>query len=117
MIQLRDCALAVYVKNSKIVISEMFTNCLLKWFNAKFNSANLELSNSTKRKFEIENPIDWSHNRCCICTFPFEINAAKFDAGSKTMPHVDFIIFKEHKFLRNLFWSKDKVQLKKYFKR
>ena len=35
---------------------------LLKWFNAKFKLTNLELSNSTKRKYEIGNPIDWLHD-------------------------------------------------------
>ena len=65
LLQLKNCTLAVHVRNSKIAVSEMFTtklkfaaDCLLKWFNAKFELNNLELSNSTKRKYEIENPID-----------------------------------------------------------
>ena len=55
--QLKDYVLAVHARNSKIAISEMLTtelkfvaDCLLKWFNAKFKSNNLELSNSAKRK-------------------------------------------------------------------
>ena len=43
LLQLKDCALAVHARNSKIAISEMFTiklkrtaDCLLKLFNAKF---------------------------------------------------------------------------------
>ena len=55
LLQLKDCTLAVHARNSKIAISEMFTtelkfavDCLLKWFNAKFKSNNLELSNSAK---------------------------------------------------------------------
>ena len=57
------------------------------------------------RKYE--NPIDWSHDPCSICTFPQEINAAKFDVDSQTMSYVDFIIFKEHMFLRYIFLSKE----------
>ena len=65
LLQLKDCTLAVHARNTKIAISEMFTtelkfavDCLLVWFNAKFRSNNLELSNSAKKNYEIENPID-----------------------------------------------------------
>ena len=61
----------------------------------------------TKRKYKIENPNDWSHNRCCICPFQLYVNATKFDADSQTMSYVDFIIFKEHKFLRKILLSKE----------
>ena len=61
LLQLGDCTLAVAAKNSKISISEIFTtelkfaaDCLLKCFNKKFKSNNLELSNGGKRKYEIE---------------------------------------------------------------
>ena len=77
MILLKDCTLAVHARNRKIAISEMFTtelkfaaDCLLKWFHAKFKSTNLKLSNMAKRKYKIENAIDWSRSRCGICTFP-----------------------------------------------
>ena len=69
----------------------------------------MELSNSAKRKYEIENPIDWLRDLCCICPFPLKINATKFDADSQTMSYVNFIIFREHKFLRNIFSSKEPV--------
>lgn len=111
MLQLKYYALAVYARKSKIVISEMFTTelkfaaaCLLKRRNAKLKSKYLELSNSVKRKRKIENSIDWLHNRCCIFPSPLEINATKFDVDNETLSYVDFIIFKEHKFLRNIFF-------------
>ena len=114
MIQLKYCAPAVHARNSKIAISKMFftelkfaADCLVKWFNAKFKSTNLKLSNNAKRKCEIENPIDWSRDRCCICTFSFEIKASKFNADSRTMSYLDFIIFKEHKILRNICSSEE----------
>ena len=111
----RDCALAVAAKNSKIAISEIFTtelkfavDCLLKCFFKKFKSNNLELSNDAKRKYEIEHPIDWSQDRCCICTFLLEINPTSYDADKKTMSYADFTIFKEYTFLRIIF-SKEEL--------
>ena len=110
LLQLKNCTLAAHARNSKVAISEIFTtelkfagDCLLKWFNAKFKLNNLELSNSAKRKYKIENPIGWSRNHCCICPFPLQINATKFDADNQTMSYVDFIIFREYKFLRKIF--------------
>ena len=66
LLQFRDCALNVAWKKSKLAIAEMFTtelkfavDCLLKWFNKKYKSKNLELSNEIKRKYEVEFPINW----------------------------------------------------------
>ena len=113
--QLRDCALSVAAKNKKIAISEMFTtelkfagDCLMRWFNAKFKSQNVVLSNDTKMRYETENPIDWRSARCFICTFPIEINPTMSDATKDSMSYSDFDIHKEHKFLRNIF-SKEEL--------
>ena len=64
LLQLRD-ALNVPKKKNKFAVAEMFSketefegDCLIKWFNKKFKSKNLELSNDVKRKYDIENPID-----------------------------------------------------------
>ena len=65
------------------------------------------MSNGVKRKYEIVHPIDWSQDRCCICTFPLEINPMSCDADKETMSYADFIIFKEHKFLKNIFSSEE----------
>ena len=78
---------------------------LLKWFNKKFKSNNLELSNDVKKKYEIEHPIDWSQDRYCLCTFRLEINPTTYEADEKTISYSDFIYFKEHKFLTNIFSS------------
>ena len=105
LLQLRDCALNV---------AEMFSteikfagDCLIKWFNKKFESKNLELSNDVKRKYEIENPIDWIEGRCCICKFPLRINPTNFNATTKQMFYADFVTFKEHKFLKNIFSERE----------
>ena len=78
-------------------------DCLLKCFYKKFKWNNLELSNDVKRKYEFVLPINSSQDCCCICTFPLEISPTSYDANEKTMSYADFIIFKEHKFLRNVF--------------
>ena len=39
----------------------------------------MQLSNKVKRNYEVKNPINWDTNRCCICTFPLEINPTTSD--------------------------------------
>ena len=109
MLQLRVCALNVPKKKNKFAIAKMFSteikfegDCLIKWFNKKFKSKNLELSD-VKRKYDIENPIDWIEGRCCICKFPLKINPENLSVTTEQMSYSDFVIFKEHKFLRNIF--------------
>ena len=75
-------------------------DCLLKWFNKKYKSKNIELSNEKKRKCEVGFPVDWENGRCCLCKFSLIINATKFDVSLENMSYSDFIILKEHKFLR-----------------
>ena len=108
--QLRDCALSVASRRNKLAISEMFTTeikfadqCLMRCFNSKFKNQNLQLSNDVKRKYEIEHPINWQTDRCCIRTFPIEINPTMSNATKDNMSYADFVIFKEHRFLRNIF--------------
>ena len=93
LLQLRDCALVVAAKSSKIAISEMFTtglkfatHCLLKWLNKKSKSNNLEVSDDVKRKYEIDHPIDWSQDCCCICTFPLKTNQRRTMQARKQYP-------------------------------
>ena len=62
-------------------VLKLAADSLLKWFNNKFKSNNLKLSNDVKRKYEIEHLIDWSHVRCCLCTFSLEINPTTHEAN------------------------------------
>ena len=108
--QLRDCALSVTTRKNELPISEMFSTelkfaseCLINWFNWKYKNQNLQLSNETKRNYEIENPINWESDRCHLCNFPLHINPTVLDASKEKMSYGDFIIQKEHKFLRNIF--------------
>ena len=110
LLQLQDCALAVAERKNKIAISEMLStelkfaaDCLLKWFNKKFKPNNLELSNKQKRKDERHHSINSKQDRCCLCPFPLKIDPTNFDVDEKTMSYVDFIVCKEHKFLKNIF--------------
>ena len=109
--QLRDCALAVYKKSKALAISEMFcteikfaTDCVLKWFYDKYR--NHELNIETKNRFEKENPIDWENGECVLCRFPLEANPT--NPQNEKMSYGDFIIKKEHMFLRNIF-SKEEL--------
>ena len=109
--QLRDCALAVDKKTNKLAISEMFcteikfaTDCVLRWYHDKYK--NLELSIESKNEFERENPIDWENGECVLCRFPLEANPT--NPENEKMSYLDFIIKKEHMFLRNIF-SKEEL--------
>ena len=112
--QLRDCSISVASKKNKIAISEMFStelkfasHCLIKWFNLKLKKQNLELSNEKRRDYETETPIDWKNDNYKICNFPLHVNPTTFDVEKEKMSYGDFIIKKEHKFLRNIFSEKE----------
>ena len=68
----------------------------------------MQLSNEVKRNYEVKNPIKWEINRCCICIFPLEINLTTSDVTKEKMSYSNFVIVKEHKFLRNIF-SEDEL--------
>ena len=91
-------------------------DCLLKWFNKKYKSKNLELSNEKKKKekenmelnfLQIEKMVAF-----CLCKFLLIINPTKFDVSLENMSYSDFIILKEHKFLRNIFSEEDLLKTK-----
>ena len=111
--QLRDWTFSVASKKIKIAISEMFstemkfaTDCLLNWFNSKYKNENLQLNIERKREYEIKNPINWQTEKCWICDFPLHINPTIANVSKDKMSYGDFIIEKEHKFLRNIFSKK-----------
>ena len=108
MKQLRDAAINVNEGNNPNAIAEMFSielkfasDCLIRWFNEKFKKT--ELSFSEKKEYELKNPIDWENGRCEICTFPLNINPSlNVETNIEKMTYADFLIQKEHKFLRNV---------------
>ena len=58
-----------------------------------------------KKKYEIEHAVNWQQDRCCLWPFPLETRSTSYNVNEKLMTWSDFIIFKEHKFLRNIFSS------------
>ena len=65
LLQLRDAAYNVHTRKDKLAISKMFNieikfeaEALLKWFNAKIKSKNLEVDLTENTKFQHENPIN-----------------------------------------------------------
>ena len=107
--QLRDSALAVYKKNNPLAVSEMFsieirfaTNCLLSWFHNKYRNEEVDIE--LKMQYQKENPVDWENGWCVLCTFPLEANLTNYQ--NENMSYRDFIVKKEHMFLRNIFSKK-----------
>ena len=82
-------------------------DCLMMWFNAKFKSQNAVLSNQAKGKYEVKNPINWQTRHCRLCTFLIEINPTMSETKKDQMSYSDFVINKEHKFLRNIFLEEE----------
>ena len=109
--QLRDSAIEVLERKKTNAILEMFSielkfasDCLLKWFYSK--NKKIELSIQEKKDYEVKNPIDWENGICQICTFPLDVKPSeKVNSGKIT--YGDFIIQKEHKFLRNVLSNED----------
>ena len=62
----------------------------------------LELDHLTKQTYGKNNRIDWTKTNCCICGFKLSVGAS-FGPKSEKMAYLDFIIKKEHLFLRNIF--------------
>ena len=110
--QLRDCALAVHKKTNKLAVSEMFcteirfaTDCLLAWYHMKYK--NVELTSFAKSEFEREHPINWQNGECVVCRFPLDATPTTASFENEKMSYGDFIIKKEHMFLRNIFSTEE----------
>ena len=82
---------------------------LQKWFNFKIKPGNLEIPPLKKLKYERENPLT-SESKCAICHFPMKINPKGLSFTKNDMSYLDFLIRKEHTFIRNIF---DEKELKK----
>ena len=110
LLQLRDAAINVCKRKSKIAISLMFNvelkfagDILLKCFNAKIKSKYLELDPFMKLNYQRQNPIDWQGGKCAICRFPLAIEPEGLCFMESDMSYIDFAIGKEHAFLRNIY--------------
>ena len=81
--------------------------CLLfKWFNYKIKSCKIDIPPLEKLKFEQENPIT-EETKCVICHFPIKIHLKGLEYDSNEQSYLDFLIRKEHAFIRNIFDEKE----------
>ena len=114
VLQLRDAAINVSRRKSKIAILLMFNvelkfagDILLKWFNAKIKSKYIELDPFMKLNYQRQIPIDWQEGKCVICRFPLSIEPKGLRFQESDMSYIDFTIRKEHAFLRNIYDVED----------
>ena len=112
--QLRDAVIAVHEKKSKNAIAELFNielkftcDLLTKWFNYKIK--NLAVSEVSRLLYNRQNPIT-AESICKICHFPINVSPKGLSFKQNEMSYLDFLIRKEHSFIRNIF---SKEELKK----
>ena len=85
------------------------SDVLLKWFSIKIKSKHIELDHFVKMAYSRENPIDWNKDKCVTCNFPKDVQPRGLDFNGTDMSYIDFLIRKEHAFLRNIY---DVVEIK-----
>ena len=114
LMQLKDAAFQVSSRKNKQAISTMFNieikfaaDILLKWFNMKDKPKNLELDPFIRIKYQTENPIDWETTKCFICSFPLNITPRGLNYTECDISYIDFVIRKEHAFLRDIYDAED----------
>ena len=114
--QLRDAVMDVHSKKKKSAVAELFNielkfacDILMKWFNFKIRSNNLEIPNVLRIEYNRNNPIS-ADTKCRICNFPLDVTPKGLKFEGNDMSYLDFLIKKEHAFIRNIF---DEVELKK----
>ena len=111
--QFRDVVIEVNEKKNKNTIAELFNielkfacDILQKWFNFKIKSNNLAVPELKRLAFNRENPIT-RESRCVICHFPLNVSPKGLSFSKNDMSYLDFLIRKEHAFIRNIFDEKD----------
>ena len=113
--QLKDSITNVLNKVKSTSLSEMFStelkfiiDVLVKWFNGVFKFRFNELDEVKKQKFSRENPIDCSNEKCVICDLKLSVSLNDgYEKTEKTTAWYDFLVQKEHLFLRNIYSYED----------
>ena len=105
--QLRDAVIAVHEKKSKNAIAELFNvelkftcDLLTKWFSYKIK--NLAVTEVSSHLYNRQNPIT-AESKCKICHFPINVSPKGLSFKQSEMSYLDFLIRKEHSFIRNIF--------------
>ena len=111
--QFRDAVIEVNKKKNKNAIVELFNielkfacDILQKWFNFKIKSNNLAVPEFKRLAFNRGNPIT-RESRCVICHFPLNVSPKGLSFLKNDMSYLDFLIRKEHAFIRDIFDEKD----------
>ena len=111
--QFRDTAVVVSHKKNQNAINLLFNielkfihDILIKWFNYKIKSCKIDIPSLEKLKFERENPIT-EETKCVIFHFPIKINLKGLAYDNTEQSYLDFLIRKEHAFIRNIFDEKE----------
>ena len=117
--QLRDAAVEVNKGKNRNAINVLFNielkficDTLLKWFNYKIKSCHLEIPQLEKLKFERLNPIT-EETKCVICHFPMKIQMRGLTFEKNEQSYLDFLVRKEHAFIRNIFDDKELASCKR----
>ena len=116
--QLRDAAIAVSQRKIKNAINILFNielkfiyDILMKWFKFKIKSCHLEIPQTARIKYERLNPLT-DDTKCVICHFPMQKQIKGLEYEGSEQSYLDFLIKKEHAFIRNIFDEKDLKQCK-----
>ena len=111
--QLRDAVIAVHEKKSKNAIAELFNvelkftcDLLTTWFNYKIK--NLAVTGVSRHLYNRQNAIT-AESKCKICHFPINVFPKGLSFKQNEMYYLDFLIRKEHSFIRNIF-SKEELK-------
>ena len=118
--QFTDSIENVYAKR-KNAIAELFNielkfacDLLTKWYRYKIKSNNLQVSNILRIQYERIHPIT-AETKCKICNFPLDVTPKGLECKESEMSYLDFLIRKEHAFIRNIF-DKKELQKSRYLK-
>ena len=114
--QLNDAVANVYRKKKKNAIVEMFhvelkfaCDILNKWFQYKIKPNKMSICNIERINFNINNPVT-TENKCCICKLRLDVMPRSSNLKEKNeMSYIDFLVAKEHAFIRNIY---DEIDLK-----
>ena len=108
--QLNDAVANVYRKKKKNAIVEMFNielkfacDILNKWFQYKIKPNKMSISNIERINFNRNNPVT-TESKCCICKFRLDVMPRSTNLKEKNeMSYIDFLVAKEHAFIRNIY--------------
>ena len=111
--QFRDAAIAVSERKNRNAINILFNieskfiyDILVKWFKYKIKSCHLEIPQIKRLQFERLNPLT-EETKYVICHFPMRNQIKGLEFENNEQSYLDFLIKKEHTFIRNIFDEKE----------